>query len=175
MKSLSFPQVQTPPLHLLWTGRHSCSSGPNQIPKNTESASRPGDESTNLLHAVTADAGKYPATIARVSPERRGLNRIIGEFQTQPHAAPSGLRLGRGTVRKIHLAAPSTSLSNGTTPKGNCVRRWAFVLTRRWCDESAPRHRHSDLPSDFTSSYLHYYNFIPISTSTSAPCREPHN
>jgi hypothetical protein len=35
----------------------------------TENASRPGDDSTNLLRAITADGAKYHAGDAQASPD----------------------------------------------------------------------------------------------------------
>ena len=103
-----------------------------------ENASRPRDESTNLLRAVTADAGKYPAGNARTSPDRRGSNGKRGKLQTRAHASLSGFRQGQGAARKILSTAPSISQSNGTRTQGNGVRwgRLAFDLTRRWRNET---------------------------------------
>jgi hypothetical protein len=87
----------------------------------TESASRPGDDSTNLLRVVRADAAKSPARNASALPDRRGLNRTKRELQTQPRPSLSGFGQGRDTAWKILLAAPSTSQSNGTTPEGTAL------------------------------------------------------
>jgi hypothetical protein len=40
------------------------------------------------------------------------------ELQTQPHPSLRSTHQGRVAARKILFAAPSTSQSNGTTPKG---------------------------------------------------------
>jgi len=40
------------------------------------------------------------------------------ELQTQPHPSLRSTHQGRVAAQKILFAAPSTSQSNGTTPKG---------------------------------------------------------
>ena len=160
-------------LHLLWTGRHTCSSGPNHLPKARPAPGqfhkRPARRHGGWREIPCGQCTSI-TRLTRVKANNGGIADAAASFPAQYSSGP-----GCGAEDPICCSIDLPIERNNI--QGNCVFwRQAFVATRRWCDETAPCRHNSALTS---LVLLHasdtIYNFIPMSTSTSAPYRETHN